>query len=48
MDDVRFSFNSYPMTRLSVAVGAAAMEDEEYFRETTRKIIDTREWTKEE
>ena len=48
MDDVRFSFNSYPMTRLSVAVGAAAMEDEEYFRETTRKIIDTREWTKRE
>ena len=33
MDDVRFSFNSYPMTRLSVAVGAATMEDEEYFRE---------------
>lgn len=48
MDDVRFSFNSYPMTRLSVAVGKAAMEDADYYRETTKKIIETREWTKKE
>ncbi|MDE6615148.1 MAG: histidinol-phosphate transaminase [Lachnospiraceae bacterium] len=48
MDDVRFSFNSYPMTRLSVAAGAAAMRDTGYFEETTRKITRTREWTKKE
>lgn len=48
MDDVRFSFNSYPMTRLSVALGVAALEDEGYFRQTTAKIIETREWTKKE
>jgi len=48
MDDVRFSFNSYPMTRLSVAAGAAAMRDTAYFEATTRKIIETREWTKKE
>ncbi len=48
MDDVRFSFNSYPMTRLSVAAGAAAMRDTAYFEETTRKITETREWTKNE
>lgn len=48
MDDVRFSFNSYPMTRLSVAVGKAAIEDTAYYRETTEKIIQTREWTKKE
>lgn len=48
MDNVRFSFNSYPMTRLSVAAGVAAIQDKEYFIETTRKIIATREWTKKE
>lgn len=48
MNDVRFSYNSYPMTRLSVEIGAAAMEDEEYFEETCKKIIATREWTKKE
>lgn len=46
MNDVRFSYNSYPMTRLSVALGAAAIEDEEYFQKTKKMIIDTREWTK--
>lgn len=46
MNDVRFSYNSYPMTRLSVAIGAAAIEDEEYFQRTNKMIIDTREWTK--
>lgn len=48
MDDVRYSFNSYPMTRLSTALGKAAFEDVEYFRETTAKVIATREWAKEE
>lgn len=47
MNDVRFSYNSYPMTRLSVALGVAAIEDEDYFRKTTEQIIETREWTKE-
>ena len=46
MNDVRFSYNSYPMPRLSVAIGAAAIEDEEYFQKTNKMIIDTREWTK--
>lgn len=32
MNDVRYSYNSYPMTRLSVALGVAALEDETYFR----------------
>lgn len=48
MNDVRFSYNSYPMTRMSVALGVASMEDEAYFKETVQKIIDTREWTKKE
>ena len=47
MNYVRFSYNSYPMTRLSVALGIAAIEDEDYFRKTTGQIVETREWTKE-
>ena len=47
MNDVRFSYNSYPMTRISVALGIAAIEDEDYFRKTTGQIVETREWTKE-
>ena len=38
MNDVRFSYNSYPMTRLSVALGIAAIEDEDYFRKTTGRL----------
>ena len=48
MNDVRYSYNSYPMTRLSVALGKAALEDEAYFRETVAKVVRTREWTKKE
>lgn len=48
MNDVRFSYNSYPMTRLSVALGVAAIEDEDYFQATKNQIIETREWTKRE
>ena len=38
MNDVRYSFNSYPMTRLSVALGVAALSDQDYFEETTAKL----------
>lgn len=48
MNDVRYSYNSYPMTRLSVALGVAALEDEDYFQKTVHKVIETREWTKKE
>lgn len=48
MNDVRYSYNSYPMTRLSVALGVAALEDETYFQDTVAKVIETREWMKEQ
>lgn len=48
MNDVRYSYNSYPMTRLSVALGVAALKDETYFQDTVAKVIETREWTKEQ
>ena len=46
MNDVKFSINSYTMTPVTQLCGAAAMRNEEYFRVTTKKIIDTREKTK--
>lgn len=48
MNDVKFSINSYTMNRLTVAAGTAMLEDNEYFEETCKKVIATREWTKEE
>jgi histidinol-phosphate aminotransferase len=43
LNDVKFSVNSYTMNAASLAFGVAAMEDEEYFKECTEKIIATRE-----
>ncbi len=46
LGDVKESINSYPMTRASVPVGVASLEDEEYFREHLRMVMDTRAWSK--
>ena len=43
MNDVKFSVNSYTMNQLTLLCGAAAVEDDAYFRETTAKIAATRE-----
>jgi len=48
LNDVKYSFNSYTMNQTSLVMGAAAVRDEAYFRETLKKITDTRERTKEE
>lgn len=48
LNDVKYSFNSYTMDRTALAAGVASVRDREYFREICRKIIETREWTKEE
>jgi histidinol-phosphate aminotransferase len=40
---VKDSFNSYPIDRLALAAGIAAFEDEDYFRETCRQVIENRE-----
>jgi len=45
MDRVKNSINSYTLDRLAIAVACAAIEDEEYFKEITGKIIKTREKT---
>ncbi len=48
LQDAKFSFNSYTMNRPSLEVGAAAVEDEAYFRDVCQKIINTRERVKPE
>lgn len=40
---VKNSFNSYPVDALAQAAGIASIRDDSYYRETTGKIIDTRE-----
>ncbi len=44
---VRNSFNSYTMSNLTCAVGAASLANEAYFQETVKRIVATREKAKE-
>lgn len=46
MNDVKFSVNSYTMNRITQLCGAAAVRDREYFEESVKKIINTREEAK--
>lgn len=46
LNDVKYSYNSYTMNLPSLVLGTEAVKDEVYFRETLKKIIDTREWSK--
>ena len=48
MKDVKFSYNSYTMNMPSIILGAESIKDEEYFRETVGKVVETRDWFKEE
>ena len=46
LNDVKYSFNSYTMNQTALAAGIEAVRDVAYFRETTQKIIRTRERVK--
>lgn len=48
LNDVKFSFNSYTMNMPSQVLGVEAVRDDKYFKETTAKIIATRERAKGE
>ena len=48
LNDVKFSVNSYTMNRLTQACGLASVLDEQYFCDTVKKIIKTRERLKDE
>ncbi len=48
MMDVKESINSYTMTQESIEIGAASLEDEDYFQENLQKVIATRQRCKSE
>ena len=48
LNDAKFSFNSYTMNTPSLDIGAAAVEDDEYFKDICAKIVNTRERIKKE
>lgn len=45
LNRVKNSFNSYTLDRVAMAGAIASIKDKEYFEETRRKIINTREYT---
>lgn len=46
LNDVKYSYNSYTMNMPSLILGTEVLKDDAYFKETVRKIMDTREWAK--
>ena len=48
LSDVKFSFNSYTMNLPAQIMGVEAVRDDAYFKETTGKIVATRERVKKE
>ena len=42
LNDVKYSFNSYTMDRITIAAATEAVKDRDYFAETTAKVIKTR------
>jgi histidinol-phosphate aminotransferase len=42
---IQYSFNPYNLNRLSQQAALAALEDDAYFQECVRKIIEMRRWT---
>ena len=48
LQDVKYSFNSYTIDAVTMALGCASMEDEAYFKECCDRIVETREWSKKE
>ncbi len=48
LNRVKYSFNPYNVNRLSILAGAAAVEDEEYFANCCRSIVENRAFTRSE
>ena len=48
LNDVKYSFNSYTMSRAALELGTAAVRDEAYFQENLKRLTATRERTKKE
>lgn len=45
LNDVKYSFNSYTLSGVAIEAAAAALRDEDYFRNTIARIRKTRAWT---
>lgn len=48
LNKIKFSFSPYNINSLSSIAGIASVEDKDYFEECNRKVINTRENTKEQ
>lgn len=46
LNDVKYSYNSYTMNLPSLVLGTEAVKDDVYFRQTLKKVTDTRERAK--
>lgn len=47
LNKIRCSTNPYNVNRITLAAGEAAIREQDYYDENCKKIIETREWTKE-
>ena len=45
LNAIKFSTNPFNVNAMTMAAGLGALEDEDYFQENCKKIIETREWT---
>lgn len=48
MNDVKFSVNSYTMNMPALLWGPLVFADQDYFEECVNRIVETREWTKQQ
>ena len=48
MQKVKNSFNSYPLDRVAQAGAIAAFNDEAYFRQTCKQVVENRQWLAEQ
>lgn len=48
LNDVKFSINSYTMNQMVIQAGVAAVKDDEYFKKTVTRVINTRKWAFDE
>ena len=48
LEKIKFSFNPYNIDRITTEVASASIKDCEYFEDTIKKVVETREWTRAE
>ncbi|MDO4749532.1 MAG: histidinol-phosphate transaminase [Eubacteriales bacterium] len=46
LNRIRYSFNPYNINRLTLAAGACAIDENDYYRDNCRRVAETREQTK--